>query len=145
MGNSNRYVVLTECYNRLCLVSKLKLADNEGHFIWRRKYIFFCISALIGGILLKLPSFPSDVKDVRWPYYMQNKGHFPLYLIFNRRNFLHNSSYVGGRLHAVAQLVEALHDTVEGRGFDIRGEFLKRRTAHCECNTTYVGFVVSVL
>lgn len=47
--------------------------------------------------------------------------------------------------HAVAQLVEALHDKVEGRGFDIRGEFQKRRTAHCECNTTYVGFVVSVL
>jgi len=75
---------------------------------------------------------------------MQNKGHFPLYPIFNRRNFLHNSSYVGGRGHAVAQLVEALHDKVEGRGFDIRGEFLKR-TASCECITTYVGFVVSVL
>jgi len=51
----------------------------------------------------------------------------------------------GGGEHAVAQLVEALHDKVEGCGFDIGGEFQKRRTAHCECSTTYVGFVVSVL
>jgi len=67
--------------------------------------LFGDVSAHIGRILLKLLSFLSDVNNVsldaigqKWrPYYMQNKGHFPLYLIFNRRNFLRNSSCVGWR------------------------------------------------